>query len=283
MIDRVHRNIHPAENGSASAQSRKNSDIPVLECRELERRFGGLVALTGVNLKIERGEIFGLVGPNGSGKTTMTNAITGFFPPQVGSIILNGRDITGMRPHKVATLGVARTFQNLALFNGMSVLDNILLGRHVHMKPSVAKTALYWWLGRKDEMAQRLKVEEIIDFMQLQSVRDELVDSIPIGLKKRVELARALVAEPSFLILDEPMAGMNQEEKEYMARFILDAREERNVTVLLIEHHMDVITGICDRMMVLSYGETIGTGIPAVVMKDERVIKAYLGGSHATS
>jgi len=195
--------------------------------------------------------------------------------------LLNGRDITGMAPHKVAALGVARTFQNLALFNGMSVLDNILLGRHIHMKPSVAKTALYWWLGRKDEMAHRLKVEEIIDFMQLQSVRDELVDSIPIGLKKRVELARALVAEPSFLILDEPMAGMNQEEKEYMARFILDARDERNVTVLLIEHHMDVITGICDRMMVLSYGETIGTGIPTDVMKDERVIKAYLGGAHA--
>ena len=177
---------------------------------------------------------------------------------------------------------MARTFQNLALFNGMSVLDNILLGRHIHMKPGVVKTALYWWLGRQDEMAHRLKVEEIIDFMQLQSVRDELVDSIPIGLKKRVELARALVAEPSFLILDEPMAGMNQEEKEYMARFILDARDERNVTVLLIEHHMDVITGICDRMMVLSYGETIGTGIPAEVMKDERVIKAYLGGAHAT-
>lgn len=262
-------------------QAGNASTTPVLECQGLERRFGGLVALTGVNLRIERGEIFGLVGPNGSGKTTMTNAITGFFPPQVGSILLNGRDITGMQPHKVATLGVARTFQNLALFNGMSVLDNILLGRHVHMKPGVAQTAFYWWLGRKDEMAQRLKVEEIIDFMQLQSVRDELVDSIPIGLKKRVELARALVAEPSFLILDEPMAGMNQEEKEYMARFILDARDERNVTVLLIEHHMDVITGICDRMMVLSYGETIGTGVPAVVMKDERVIKAYLGGAHA--
>ena len=253
-------------------QASNEAPAPVLECRGLERRFGGLVALTGVNLRIERGEIFGLVGPNGSGKTTMTNAITGFFPPQVGSIWLNGRDITGMAPHKVAALGVARTFQNLALFNG----------RHIHMKPGVAKTALYWWLGRKDEMAHRLKVEEIIDFLQLQSVRDELVDSIPIGLKKRVELARALVAEPSFLVLDEPMAGLNQEEKEYMARFILDARDERHVTVLLIEHHMDVITGICDRMMVLSYGETIGTGIPAEVMKDERVIKAYLGGAHAT-
>ena len=153
-------------------QASDEATIPVLECRGLERRFGGLVAVTGVHLRIERGEIFGLVGPNGSGKTTMTNAITGFFPPQVGSIWLNGHDITGMAPHKVATLGVARTFQNLALFNGMSVLDNILLGRHIHMKPGVVKTALYWWLGRQDEMAHRLKVEEIIDFMQLQSVRD---------------------------------------------------------------------------------------------------------------
>lgn len=254
---------------------------PVIDCQSLERRFGGLVALKDVDMRIESGEIFGLVGPNGSGKTTLVNLITGFFAPNVGSIRLNGYDITGMAPHKVAARGVARTFQNLALFNGMTVLDNILLGRHIHMKPSVIRTAFYGWLSRADEVANRLKVEEIIEFMQLQSVRDELVDGIPIGLKKRVELARALVAEPSFLVLDEPMAGMNQEEKEYMARFILDARDERKVTVLMIEHHMDVITGICDRMMVLSYGETIRTGIPAEVMADERVIKAYLGSAYA--
>jgi len=181
------------------------------------------VALSGIDMQIERGEIFGLVGPNGCGKTTLTNAITGFYPPQRGRILLNGRDITGLAPHYIATLGVARTFQNLALFNGMSVLDNILLGRHIHMRPSVARTALYWWLARKDETINRAAVEDVIDFLQLEGVRDELVDGIPIGLKKRVELARALAAEPSFLILDEPMAGMNQEEKEYMARFILDA------------------------------------------------------------
>jgi branched-chain amino acid transport system ATP-binding protein len=257
--------------------------VPVLECRGIERRFGGLVALSGVDLRIGRGEIFGLVGPNGSGKTTLTNAITGFYPPQRGQVLLNGRDITGLAPHKVARLGVARTFQNLALFNGMSVLDNILLGRHIHMRPSVLRTALYSLLSRNDEIRHRIAVEEVIDFLQLQGVRGELVDVIPLGLKKRVELARALVAEPSFLVLDEPMAGMNQEEKEYMARFVLDARDERGVTVLLIEHHMDVITGICDRMLVLSYGEMIGSGIPAEVVADPRVVKAYLGGAHAAA
>ena len=263
--------------GGASAVA-----APVLECCDVERRFGGLVAVTGVNLQIARGEIFGLVGPNGSGKTTLTNAITGFFPPQRGQILLNGQDITGLAPHKVARRGVARTFQNLALFNGMSVLDNILLGRHVHMHPSVWRTLFYPWLARPEETANREVVEEVIDFMQLESVRDEPVDAIPLGLKKRVELARALAAEPNFLILDEPMAGMNQEEKEYMARFILDARDERNVTVLLIEHHMDVITGICDRMLALNYGAMIGSGKPADVVADPRVVEAYIGGAHAS-
>lgn len=250
----------------------------VLECRGIERRFGGLVAVTGVDLEIRRGEIFGLVGPNGSGKTTLTNAVTGFYPPQKGTIRLEGRDITGTAPHKVASLGVARTFQNLALFHGLTVLDNILLGRHIHMRPGVLGTALYWWMARPSEIANREIVEETIEFLQLQGIRNELVDGIPIGLKKRVELARALVAEPRLLILDEPMAGMNQEEKEYMARFILDARAERGVSVLLIEHHMDVITGICDRMLALNYGEMIATGIPREVVKDPRVVRAYIGG-----
>ena len=258
------------------------ADTPLLECRSIERRFGGLVAVTGIDMDIMPGEIFGLVGPNGSGKTTLTNAISGFYPPTKGAIKLAGRDITGMAPHKVAALGVARTFQNLALFNGMSVLDNILLGRHIHMRPGVLRTALYWWLARPEEIANREVVEEVIEFMQLESIRHELVDGIPMGLKKRVEMARALVAEPRLLILDEPMAGMNQEEKEYMARFVLDARDERGVTVLLIEHHMDVITGICDRMLALNYGEMIASGAPKEVVKDPRVIEAYIGGARGT-
>ena len=265
------------------SQTNTTADQPVLQCKTVERRFGGLLALNGVDMQIGRGEIFGLVGPNGSGKTTLTNAITGFYPPQRGQVLLHGNDITGLAPHKVARLGVARTFQNLALFNGMTVLDNILLGRHVHMKTGVLRTALYWFLSLKDEIAHRQVVEEVIDFLQLESVRSELVDAIPIGLKKRVELARALVAEPTLRILDEPMAGMNQEEKEYMARFILDARDERGITVLLIEHHMDIITGICDRMLVLSYGQVIQSGIPKDVIADPRVIKAYLGGAHAAA
>jgi branched-chain amino acid transport system ATP-binding protein len=249
----------------------------VLECRSVERRFGGIVALNGIDMRIERGEIFGLVGPNGCGKTTLTNAITGFYPPQRGQILLNGRDITGMAPHRVATLGVARTFQNLALFNGMSVLDNILLGRHIHMKPGVARTALYWWLARNDETVNRAAVEDVIDFLQLESVRDELVDGIPIGLKKRVELARALAAEPSFMILDEPMAGMNQEEKEDMARYVLDVNEERGTTVVLIEHDMGVVMDISRRVVVLDRGRVIAEGDPKSVQASPEVIRAYLG------
>jgi branched-chain amino acid transport system ATP-binding protein len=255
---------------------RENTDL-AMSCVGIERSFGGLRALKGVDLEVRRGEIFGLVGPNGSGKTTMVNVMTGFYPPNKGSVRLWGRDITGMPPAAIARLGVARTFQNLALFKGLSVLDNILLGRHVHMRPSALASLFYWVWAEREEIAHRRIVEEIIDFMQLQDIRDEPVETIPIGLQKRVELARALVAEPKFLILDEPMAGMNQEEKEYIARFILDAREERGVTILLIEHHMDVVTAICDRITVLSYGEVIAEGEPRAAIAQPKVIEAYLG------
>src|SRR5690625_1493264 len=199
-----------------------------LSCDKLNRWFGGLHALKGVSIDIRRGEILGLVGPNGSGKTTAVNAITGFFPPQKGDIRFGDVQLNKLKPHQIAQQGIARTFQNVALFTGMSVLDNILLGRHNFMNPSVFSAMFYWWWAQKEEVANRDKVEEIIDLLQLESVRDEMVDVIPLGTQKRVELARALVAEPSFLILDEPMAGMNQEEKEYMVRFILDAQEAQD-------------------------------------------------------
>ncbi len=249
----------------------------VLSCRNMSRWFGGLQAMKDVSIDIRRGEILGLVGPNGSGKTTTVNAITGFFPPQEGEIWFGDQQLNHFRPHQIAQQGIARTFQNVALFHGMSVLDNILLGRHNFMKSSVFSALCYWWSAQKEEIANRHKVEEIIDLLQLESVRHELVDVVPLGIQKRVELARALAAEPTFLILDEPMAGMNQEEKEYMVRFILDAHEAHGLTILLIEHHMDVVTAICDRLVVLNNGVKIKEGLPQEAISDPDVVAAYIG------
>ena len=259
-----------------SIDSTRSGNV-VLRCRDIQRSFGGLKALKSVNLEIRKGEILGLVGPNGSGKTTMVNVITGFYRPEEGTVTLFGENITHKKPHAIAARHLARTFQNLALFRGLSVLDNILLGRHVHMRPSAIATLFYWVWALREETRHRRVVEEIIDFMQLQDIRNEPVEVVPLGLQKRVELARALAAEPKLLVLDEPMAGMNQEEKEYITRFILDARDERDVSILLIEHHMDVVTAICDRMQVLSYGETIAEGKPRDAIANPRVVSAYLG------
>ena len=267
---------------SAPPGVREDGGVPLLVCERISRSFGGLKALKSVSLDVRRGEIFGLVGPNGSGKTTLLNAIAGFFPPQEGKILFEGKDITGMRPHRVARLGIARTFQNLALFRGLSTLDNILMGRHIHMHPRALATAFYWWWARARRSSRSAaRPKTIIDFLQLESIRDEPIDVVPLGLQKRVELARALAAEPKLLILDEPMAGMNQEEKEYMARFILDVREARGITVLMIEHHMDVVASLCDRMVVLNYGELIAAGKPADALAEPRVVEAYLGKRHA--
>jgi branched-chain amino acid transport system ATP-binding protein len=250
---------------------------PVLDCDGVSRWFGGLQAMREVSLAVAEGEILGLVGPNGSGKTTLINAATGFYPPQAGTIRFLGQPLARMRPHRVAALGIARTFQNVALFAGMSALDNILMGRHIYMRPNPLASLFYWWWAEREEVAHRRRVEEIIDLLQLESVRDEHVEVLPLGMQKRVELARALAAEPRLLILDEPMAGMNQEEKEYMVRFILDAREELDLTILLIEHHMDVVTAICDRAAVLNNGEKIAEGPPEQAMNDPAVVAAYIG------
>ncbi len=253
-----------------------NQDI-VLSCENASRWFGGLQAMKNISLDIKRGEILGLVGPNGSGKTTTVNAITGFFPPQEGQILFGDVQLNKLLPHQIAQQGIARTFQNVALFKGINVLDNILLGRHNFMKPSIVRSMLYWWSAKHDEITNRDKVEQIIDLLQLESVRDEMVEVIPLGTQKRVELARALAAEPTFLILDEPMAGMNQEEKEYMVRFILDAKEALGLTILLIEHHMDVVTAICDRIVVLNNGQKIKEGLPKEAISDPEVVAAYIG------
>ena len=248
-----------------------------LACDNVSRSFGGLQALKNVSIEIGPGEIYGLVGPNGSGKTTLVNAVTGFYPPNSGTIRFEDKQIAGVKPHKVAGLGIARTFQNVALFKGMSALDNILMGRHVHMKPRALASLFYWVWAQKDEVANRRQVEEIIDLLQLESVRHEPVEMIPLGMQKRVELARALAAEPRLLILDEPMAGMNQEEKEYMVRFILDAREALDLSILLIEHHLDVVTAICERVAVLNNGEKIAEDAAKDAMSDPAVVAAYIG------
>ncbi|MDN3518719.1 ABC transporter ATP-binding protein [Aquisalimonas lutea] len=262
------------------ATEQSTAAATTLACEQVTRRFGGLEALKSVDVSIRQGEIYGLVGPNGSGKTTLVNAVTGFYPPQEGRIVFENRTINHLRPYQVAANGIARTFQNVALFKGMSVLDNILLGRHTFMRPSALASLFYWWWAQKEEVRHRTQVEEIIDLLQLESVRDESVDVLPLGMQKRVELARALAAEPRFLILDEPMAGMNQEEKEYMVRFILDAQEALNLTILLIEHHMDVVTAICDRVAVLNNGEKIAEGTAREAIKDPAVVAAYIGKSN---
>jgi branched-chain amino acid transport system ATP-binding protein len=249
----------------------------LVEIREVSKSFGGVQAVTRVSLDVPRGEIVSVIGPNGAGKTTLLNMVSGFYHPDTGRIVLDGADVTRAAPSKVAERGVARTFQNIALFRGMTVLDNLMLGRHVHMHAGVLASFVYWGLAQKEEVAHRKRVEDIIDFLRVQDLRKRPTGSLPYGLQKRVELGRALALDPKVLLLDEPMGGMNQEEKEDMARFILDVNEEWGTTIVLIEHDMGVVMDISDRVAVLDMGQKIAEGKPDEVRANPQVIKAYLG------
>jgi branched-chain amino acid transport system ATP-binding protein len=259
--------------------SKKIGDV-ILDVHNISLRFGGVKALTDISFNVKEHEVRAIIGPNGAGKSSMLNCINGVYTPQEGSITFRGQTFGHMDSHQVATMGIARTFQNLALFKGMSVLDNIMTGRNLRMKSNIFMQALRIGPAEKEEMMHREKVERIIDFLEIQAFRKTPVGQLPYGLQKRVDLGRALALEPQVLLLDEPMAGMNVEEKQDMCRFILDVNDEFGTTIVLIEHDMSVVMDISDRVVVLDYGKKIGDGTPDEVRNNEEVISAYLGTSH---
>jgi branched-chain amino acid transport system ATP-binding protein len=252
--------------------------MPLVELSGVSVRFGGVRALTDVSLAVEQGELFSIVGPNGAGKTSLLNCISGRYTPEEGRIVFEDRDITRLPTNRRAALGIGRTFQNLALFGHMSVIDNIMIGRHHLLRNNFLTGSLYWFGGaQQEELEHRRAVEEIIDFLEIQHVRHAIAGTLPYGLRKRAELARAIALKPKLILLDEPMAGMNLEEKKDMARYVVDLNEEWGMTVIMIEHDMGVVMDISHRVAVLDFGRKIAEGVPEAVLANEDVRSAYLG------
>lgn len=272
--------FEPETDSDAAELPDREAGEVVLKLDNIELGFGGVKAINNVSFEVRKGEVRAIIGPNGAGKSSMLNCINGFYKPQKGSITFNGRTMSAMDPHYAASHGVARTFQNIALFRGMSTLDNLMTGRVLKMTRGVFWQALRWGPAQREEIEHRAFVETVIDFLEIQSIRRTPVGRLPYGLQKRVELGRALAMEPSILLLDEPMAGMNVEEKQDMSRFILDVNEEFGTTIVLIEHDMGVVMDISDRVVVLDYGRKIADGTPDEVRRNQNVIDAYLGVPH---
>ena len=254
------------------------NDQVLLDIKNISLSFGGVRALKDVSFNVRKGEIYSIIGPNGAGKTSMLNCISGRYQPNDGEILYKGQEMIGLKPNERCTLGIGRTFQNLALFNHMTVLDNIMVGRHHQLKNNVFTGALYWFSGaQKEELDHRHDVENIIDFLEITHIRKNVAGTLSYGLRKRVELARAVALKPDMILLDEPMAGMNLEEKEDMARYIIDLNEEWGMTIIMIEHDMGVVMDISNRVMVLDFGQKIAEGLPNEVINDPYVKRAYLG------
>lgn len=253
------------------------NEQPKLYVDHVSLSFGGIKALQDIHFAVYPGQIFAVIGPNGAGKTSLINSINGFYHPQQGRILFEGRDITNLPPYKRAQLGISRTFQNIALYTNMTALDNLMAARHIHMKSNMLTGGLFLGRALKEEIAHRHRVEEIIDFLEMEHIRHTIVGNLSYGLRKRVELGRALALEPTLLLLDEPMAGMNVEEKEDMARFILDIHERQNMTIMLIEHDIGVVMDISHRIVTLDFGQQIAEGTPTETSEHEAVINAYLG------
>ncbi len=259
------------------ANRREEDKKAELEIQSLRLSFGGVVAVKDVSLKVGTGELMAVIGPNGAGKTSLLNCITGYYRPQQGRIIFNGKDITHLHTHELVGVGIGRTFQNIELFPGMTVLANMTLARHIHCHYNFLKSCVFSRSVKKEEMRHRQILEEIIDFLEMQSIRKKTVGSLPYGLQKRVELGRALALEPKLLVLDEPFAGMNLEEKEDMVRFLLELNQRWGLTMILVEHDMSIVMSISRRIMVLNFGEKIGEGTAQEISVNPEVVKAYLG------